>query len=161
VNIDAWPEGSRLICRSVRLAEAIQLTFGEEDGYRYEVFLTDIPGDIRDSDLFHRGHARIEDRVRDGKDCGLENLPFQSFANNEVWLLLVQLAQDLLASSQALLLSGDLKRAEPATLRYRLWHTAARISRHARTTRLRLDRHWPWAQQLVAAFKLLQALPHT
>jgi hypothetical protein len=84
VNIDEWPVGSRLICRSVRLAEAIQLTFGEADGYRYEVFLTDIPGDIRDRDLFHRAHARIEDRVRDAKACGLENLPFQSFANNEV-----------------------------------------------------------------------------
>jgi len=119
VNIDAWPERSRLICRAVRLNEAIQLTFGEDDGFRYEVFLTDIPGDIRDRDLFHRGHARIEDRVRDGKACGLQNLPFQSFANNEVWLLLAQLAQDLLAWSQALLLTGDLKKAEPATLRYR------------------------------------------
>ncbi|MDQ6777231.1 MAG: IS1380 family transposase [Actinomycetota bacterium] len=161
VSIGQWPRGSRLICRAVRLDEAIQLTFGEDDGFRYEVFLTDIPGDIRDRDLFHRGHARIEDRVRDAKACGLENLPFQSFANNQVWLLLVGLAQDLLAWSQAILLSGDLKRAEPQTLRYRLWHTAARISRHARTTRLRLDRHWPWAQQLVAAFTVLQALPHT
>jgi hypothetical protein len=161
VKIDAWPDGSRLICRAVRLAQAIQLTFGEEDGFRYEVFLTDLPGDIRDRDLFHRGHARIEDRVRDGKACGLENLPFQSFANNEVWLLLTQLAQDLLAWSQALLLTGELKRAEPATLRYRLWHTAARISRHARTTRLRLDRHWPWATELAAAFTRLHALPHT
>jgi Transposase DDE domain group 1 len=160
VNIDAWPKRSRLICRAVRLDDAIQLTFGEEDGYRYEVFLTDLPGDIRDRDLFHRGHTRTWDRVRDGKACGLENLPFQGFANNEVWLLLVQLAQDLLAWSQALLLTGDLKRAEPATLRYRLWHTAARISRHARTTRLRLDCHWPWATELAAAFTRLQALQH-
>ncbi len=161
MSIGQWPRGSRLLCRAVRLDEAIQLTFGEDDGFRYEVFLTDIPGDIRDRDLFHRGHARIEDRVRDAKACGLANLPFQSFANNEVWLLLVGLAQDLLAWSQAILLSGDLKRAEPQTLRYRLWHTAARISRHARTTRLRLDRHWPWAAELVAAFKLLQTLQHT
>jgi Transposase DDE domain group 1 len=161
VSLAGWPLGSRLICRAVRLPEAVQLTFGENDGFRYEVFLTDVPGDIRDRDLFHRGHARIEDRVRDAKACGLENFPFQSFANNEVWLLLVQLAQDLLAWSQAILLTGDLKRAEPQTLRYRLWHTAARIARHARTTRLRLDRHWPWAQQLAAAFTALQALPHT
>jgi hypothetical protein len=161
VNIDAWPERSRLICRAVRLDKAIQLTFGEDDGFRYEVFLTDLPGDIRDRDLFHRGHARVEDRVRDGKACGLQNLPFQSFANNEVWLLLAQLAQDLLAWSQALLLTGELKKAEPATLRYRLWHTAARISRHARTTRLRLDRHWPWATELATAFTRLQALQHT
>lgn len=125
------------------------------------MFLTDIPGDIRDRDILYRGHARIEDRVRDGKACGLENLPFQSFADNEVWLLLVQLAQDLLAWTQALPLTGDLKKAEPATLRYRLWHTAARISTPARTTHLRLDRHWPWAKQLVAAFTLLKALPPT
>jgi hypothetical protein len=61
----------------------------KKDGFRYEVFLTDVPGDIRDRDLFHRGHARIEDRVRDARACGLENLPFQSFANDEVWLLCV------------------------------------------------------------------------
>jgi hypothetical protein len=76
-------------------------------------------------------------------------------------LLLVQLAQDLLACSQALLLTGDLARVEPATLRYRLWHTAAKLARHARRTHLRLDRHWPWATQLAAAFTRLQALPRT
>lgn len=66
---------------------------------------------------------------------------------------------DLLAWAQQLLLTGDLAHAEPATLRYRLWHTAAKIARHARQTRLRLDRHWPWAGQLAAAFARLQALP--
>lgn len=88
-------------------------------------------------------------------------MPFREFADNEVWLLLVQIAQDLLAWSQALLLKGDLADAEPATLRYRLWHTAAKLARHARRTHLRLDRHWPWATQLAAAFTRLQALPRT
>ena len=37
----------------------------------------------------HRGHARVEDRIRQAKDCGLANLPFQSFAHNQVWLWLV------------------------------------------------------------------------
>lgn len=161
VKLTSWPTGSRLVCRSVRLAQGTQLGFGQTDGFRYEVFLTDLAGDIRDRDLFQRGHARVEDRIRDAKDVGLRNLPFRSFANNEVWLLLVQLAQDLLAWSQALLLTGDLARAEPATLRYRLWHTAAKLARHARRTHLRLDRHWPWATQLAAAFTRLQALPRT
>ena len=58
-------------------------------------------------------------------------------------------------------MTGDLQRAEPKTLRYRLWHTAARLARHARQTRLRLDRHWPWAGELAAAFARLQALPRT
>jgi hypothetical protein len=159
VNLKAWPAGTRMICRAVRLAEGTQLGFGQTDGFRYEVFLTDIEGDIRDRDLFQRGHARVEDRIRDAKSLGLENLPFRSFKNNEVWLLLVQLAQDLLAWAQALLLTGDLARAEPKTLRYRLWHTAAKLARHARRTHLRLDRHWPWAEALAAAFARLQALP--
>lgn len=143
----------------MRLPEGTQLGFGQTDGFRYEVFLTDLQGDIRDLDAFQRQHARVEDRIRDAKDLGLRNLPFRSFANNEVWLLLTQLAQDLLAWAQQLLLTGDLARAEPDTLRYRLWHTAAKIARHARQTRLRLDRHWPWAGQLAAAFARLQALP--
>jgi hypothetical protein len=157
-KLATWPAGTRLVCRAVRLAQGTQLGFGQTDGFRYEVFLTDRGGDIRDLDLFQREHARVEDRIRDAKDLGLRNLPFQSFACNEVWLLLTQLAQDLLAWSQQLLLSGDLARAEPQTLRYRLWHIAAKIARHARRMRLRLDRHWPWAGQLAAAFTRLQAL---
>ena len=49
--------------------------------------------------------------------------------------------------------------AEPKTLRYRLLHTAGRISRHARRLRLRLQRTWPWAADLVRAFTRLDALP--
>ncbi|HEX5922865.1 MAG TPA: IS1380 family transposase [Baekduia sp.] len=158
-KLAAWPAGTRLICRAVRLPEGFQLGFGQTDGFRYEVLLTDRPGDIRELDAFHRQHARVEDRIRDAKDCGLRNLPFRSFANNEVWLLLVQLAQDLLAWSQQLLLTGELARSEPKTLRYRVWHTAAKIARHARRIHLRLDRHWPWAGELAAAFSRLQALP--
>ena len=158
-KLATWPARTRLICRSVCLAHGTQLGFGQTDGFRYEVFLTDRAGDIRDLDVFQRQHARVEDRIRDAKDLGLRNLPFQSFACNEVWLLLTQLAQDLLAWSQQLLLTDELARAEPQTLRYRLWHTAAKIARHARRTRLRLDRHWPWAVQLAAAFARLQALP--
>jgi hypothetical protein len=68
-------------------------------------------------------------------------------------------AQTLVCWAQALLLDGELARAEPKTLRYRLWHTAGRISRHARRLRLRLQRTWPWAADLVRAFTRLDALP--
>jgi len=47
-------------------------------------------------------------------------------------------------------LTGELAHAESATLRYRLWHIAAKIACHARRTRLRLDRHWPWAGEPAA-----------
>jgi hypothetical protein len=101
-------------------ARGSQLGFGQTDGFRYEVFLTDLQGDIRDLDLFQREHARVKDRIRDAKNLGLRNLPFRSFACNEVWLLLTGLAQDLLAWAQQLLLTGDLARAERKTLRYRM-----------------------------------------
>ena len=61
--------------------------------------------------------------------------------------------------AQTLLLSGELRVAEPKTLRYRLWHVAARIIRHARRVIVRLQRTWPWATALAAAFTRLRALP--
>ena len=58
-----------------------------------------------------------------------------------------------------LLLHGELAHAEPKKLRYRLLHAAARITRSARRTRLRIAEHWPWATDLVTAFDHLTALP--
>ena len=58
-----------------------------------------------------------------------------------------------------LLLDGELATAEPKRLRYRLLHVAARITRSARRTRLRIAAGWPWAAALVAAFTRLAALP--
>ena len=83
------------------------------------------------------------------------NLPFSDFDANDVWLTLVAAAQTLVCWAQALLLDGDLKVAEPKTLRYRLWHAAGRLVHHARRVILRFDRDWPWAGALVAAFRRL------
>jgi hypothetical protein len=72
---------------------------------------------------------------------------------------LVLAARDLTCWAQTLLLSGELRVAEPKTLRYRLWRVAARIVRHARRLIVRLQRSWPWASALAAAFTRLRALP--
>jgi len=124
------------------------------------VFITDQPeANIAMLELRHRQHARVEDRIRAAKATGARNLPFDLWRRNAVWFELVVLALDLVAWAQSLLLDGDLAVAEPKTLRYRLWHTAGRITRHARRVRLRLQRTWPWAGELVAAFTRLRALP--
>src|SRR5215211_6895385 len=107
----------------------------------------------------HRPHAHVEDRIRTAKATGLRNLPFADFGANDAWLTLVGIAQTLVCWAQALLLDGDLKVAEPKTLRYRLWHTAGRIIHHARRVIVRIDRAWPWAADLVTAFGRLRALP--
>ncbi|MGH3100838.1 MAG: transposase [Thermoleophilia bacterium] len=84
---------------------------------------------------------------------------FDRLGRNAVWLELVLAAQDLVCFTQTLLLDGDLAIAEPKTLRYRLWHVAARTVRHARRLILRLQASWPWAAQLARAFARLRALP--
>jgi DDE family transposase len=164
LNLDlavaGWPTGTRAICRRERPHPGAQLTFTDADGWRFQVFITDQSDpNITTLELRHRQHARVEDRIRAAKATGARNLPFDLWRRNAVWLELVLLALDLVAWTQSLLLDGDLAVAEPKTLRYRLWHVAGRISRHARRVRLRLQRTWPWAGELVAAFTRLRALP--
>jgi len=159
LELAGWPAGSRAICRRERAHPGAQLSLIDRDGWRHQVFMTDQEGELAELDLRHRGHARIEDRVRCAKQIGLENLPFREFAANEVWLELSLVAQDLLAWTKRLALEDELARAEPKRLRYRLLHQAGRIVRSGRRTRLRLERSWPWAQALVAAFERVRALP--
>ncbi len=55
--------------------------------------------------------------------------------------------------------TGSPQLARLPTLRYRLFHTAARIVRHGRQTLVKLQADWPWAQPLVDAFDRLDQLP--
>jgi hypothetical protein len=157
-----WPEGIRAICRRERPhpGAAHKLAFTDAAGHRFQVFITNQPDpDPAILEARHRPHAHVEDRIRTAKASGLRNLPFAGFAANDAWLTLVCIAQTLVCWAQALLLDGDLKVAEPKTLRYRLWHTAGRIIHHARRVIVRIDRAWPWAADLVTAFGRLRALP--
>ena len=159
VDLSTWPEGSRLIARRTKLKEGDQQSFADHDGYRLAIFLADGNASVPELDLDHRGHAHVEGHIRQGKDCGLANLPFKSFAHNEAWLWLAMLAQDIVAWTQALCLKDDARAWELKRLRYRLLHQSGRIARHARRRTLRLARDWPWSSQLAAAFARLQALP--
>lgn len=160
VDLSAWPEGSRLICRRERAHPGAQLSLVDTDGWRHTCFLTDRAGaDLACLDRDHRAHAHVEQRIEDSKALGLAKLPFRSFQMNAAWMQLVLAAQDLLAYAKALTLEGDLAKAKPKTLRYRLLHQAGRLARSGRRTRLRLARDWPWAEELVAACRRLDALP--
>jgi hypothetical protein len=96
--------------------------------------------------------------IRCAKDTGLDHFPSRSFAINTAWLSVVMLAVDLIAWTQHLLLHGHLAKAEPKTLRYRLLHVAARLTRGQRRLWLRIQRSWPWAHDLAAAFARLETL---
>jgi hypothetical protein len=61
---------------------------------------------------------------------------------------------------QLIALDGDLARAEPRTLRYRLLHAAARLTRGGRRRHLKIAATWPWAGAVVTAWARVTALPH-
>ena len=113
--------------------------------------------DIAALELRHRGHARVEDRVRTWKDCGLANLPFDGFCANEAWVALSLIAGALLAWSQMICFDGALAKAEPKTMRYRVLHVAAVLAHRGRDLIVHLDETWPWASELATAFTRLRA----
>jgi len=160
IDLSLWPAGSRLICRRERAHPGAQLSFTDHDGHRFQAFLTDQPdADIAVLERRQRQRARVEDHIRNDKDTGLSKLPFRDFQMNQLWLYLVLIAHDLIRWTQALLLTGELAKAEPKRLRYRLLHIAARLAFHGRRARLRLQHTWPWARELAAAFQKLKTLP--
>jgi hypothetical protein len=158
-----YPPGTRILLRRERPHPGAQLSvFEDRDGWRYQCIATDTAaGQLAFLDARHRAHARVEDRIRTGKDTGLGRFPSRTFTINAAWLTVVMLAVDLLAWTQTILLHDDpaLVRAEPRTLRYRLLHVAARLTRGGRRLRLRLDQRWPWATALTRAFARCAALP--
>jgi Transposase DDE domain group 1 len=160
-SLAGYPARTRVIVRRERPHPGAQLdAFEERDGWRYTAFGTDTAfGQLAQLDARHRAHARVEDRIRCAKDTGLDHFPSRSFAINSAWLTVVILAVDLIAWTQHLLLHGHLARAEPKTLRYRLLRVAARLTRGGRRCWLRIQRTWPWARDLAAAFARLAALP--
>jgi hypothetical protein len=161
LDLSAWPTGTRAICRREEPHPGAQLTFTDIEGYRFQVFITDqTDDDIAYLEARHRNHARVEDRIRCAKDTGLRNFPCGDFDRNQAWLELILMAQDLFAWMQILCLTGEARNWEPKRMRYRLLHMAGRMVRSGRRLTLRLQRTWPWVDDLVQAFARLRALPH-
>jgi hypothetical protein len=159
LDLKSWPSGTRAFVRREEPHPGAQFNLFDGDGWRYQVFICDSTDpDISYLEARHRGHARVEDRIRCAKDTGLRRLPFPEFENNACWVELVLMAQDLLAFTQGLVLKDDLAKAEPKRLRYTVLHTAGRLTTSARVTTLHLQKEWPWAKRLAEAFALLRSL---
>jgi hypothetical protein len=163
IDAAGWPDGTRFLVRRERPHPGAQLSlFDTIEGWRHQMVATDTPagnGSIQFLEARHRAHARVEDRIRTGKDTGFGRFPSRVFAINQAWLQLALTGIDLLAWTQILLLDANLARAEPKKLRYRLLHVAARTTRTARRTRLAIAADWPWTDALTSAFHRLAALP--
>jgi Transposase DDE domain group 1 len=164
----SWPEKMRIFARRERPHPGAQLTlFEAEDGWRYTLWVTNRPAATRGwlgqpayIDAAHRVHARVEDAIRTGKDCGIGKYPSTSLAMNKAWQAAALTAATLLAWLKLLALDGTLAKAEPKTLRYRILHAAARLTRGGRQRRLNIAATWPWAADIITAWDRISALPH-
>jgi hypothetical protein len=166
-QLRAWPAAMRVFARRERPHPGAQLTLLEaEDGWRYSLWVTNRDADTRGwlgqtayVDAAHRVHARVEDVIRTGKDCGLGHFPSHDFKINAAWLTASMTAQIQLAWLKLLALDGDLAKAEPKTLRYRVLHAAARLVRGGRRRCLKIQATWPWADAITTAWQRIDALP--
>jgi hypothetical protein len=167
-QLAGWPEKMRIFARRERPHPGAQLTlFEAEDGYRYVLWVTNLPATARGwranpayIDAAHRVHARVEDGIRTGKDCGIGRFPSHDFAFNQAWMSASLTAATLLAWLKLIALDGALARAEPKTLRYRVLHAAARLVRGGRRRQLKIAATWPWADAITAAWTRIAALAH-
>jgi hypothetical protein len=158
VDLSDWPAGTRLIVRREPLHPGAQQTLFPSSEFRYWGHYTDQAGDPVTLDATMRAHAHVEDHIRRLKDSGLCRFPFSDLDANRAWLAAVCFAGDLVRWFQLLCLTGHLARAEPKTLRWRLWHAPARLIRHARRDIVRILDGWPDADAILAAHTRIAAL---
>ena len=156
-----WPADMRILVRRENPHPGAQLSlFEQHEGKRYQVTATSTPGgQVQFLEARHRTQARAEARIRCGKATGLRHLPSRNYQVNTAWCQAASIACDLLAWLRLLALDGDLARAEPKTLRYRILHAAGRIVRGQRRRYLRIPPSWPWARDISQAVTRIMALP--
>jgi Transposase DDE domain group 1 len=121
--------------------------------WRHHAVFTDSPLSMLEAERDHRRHAIIEQVIADLKNSALAHLPSGHFAANSAWLVLAAMAFNLTRAAGALASAFHAK-ATTATIRRQLINVAARITRSARRSTLRLPTAWPWAeawQQLFTA----------
>ena len=96
--------------------------------------------------------------MKERKICGAANLPSTDWNRNSAWRQFAALACTLNAWLRHLALDGDLAKAEPKGLRYRLLGAPARHIVHARHRTLLIPPGWTWAADLATGWERLQAL---
>ena len=77
LDLSEWPPGMRVIVRAERPHPGAQLSFTDSDGNRLTAFATNTKGgQLADLELAAPARrARCEDRIRNAKETGLNNLP--------------------------------------------------------------------------------------
>ncbi|HEV2257990.1 MAG TPA: transposase [Streptosporangiaceae bacterium] len=152
-----WPGGLRWIARRVKPSRRHLpnlIGYERKTGWKYSITCTNIPGTgisgvpgshhPQYTGTVHREHAVAETGgVRTAKAMGLRNL--QDMAGQ---LRLGHHGEHRRRPGRLDRLLGhcddaDLRDADPATLRYRIWHISARLAHQARQRILKISPGWP------------------
>ena len=145
----------RLIVRRVKPAPGSQLALFAK--YSYHGFITDRDGEMLELEADHRGHAEIENAIRDLKyGVGLNHLPSGRFAANDAWLAVQAMAHNLARWTARIGLGEQIVTTK--TLRRRVLALARRLTRSARRLTLHLPDRWPWEEQFSCALARLRAI---
>lgn len=158
-RLETWPEDLRLIVSRTPRPEGNQPALDEDPDWQYGAFVTNtIGGQLQWLDARHRTQAHVEDNIKELKAMGAAKLPTADAGRNAAWLQLAALAVTLTAWLRHLALDGQLKRAEPKMLRFRLLAVPARYITHARARIVKLPDSWAWTQDLIDAWTRIHAL---
>jgi hypothetical protein len=148
----------RLIVRRVKPTPGGQLALLTL--YDYHAFITDRDGDMLELESDHRGHAEIENAIRDLKEgVALKHFPSGRFGANGAWLAVQVVAHNVARWSARIGLGAGIITTK--TLRRRLFGLPGRLTRSARRVTLHLPQHWPWAEAFRLALARLRAIPLT
>jgi hypothetical protein len=155
---------ARLIVRRVRDANPEHVHVNAQGElfrvWRHHAVFTDSPLPMLAAEADHRRHAIVEQVIADLKSSALAHLPSGSFAANSAWLVLAAMAFNLTRAAGALASTFHAK-ATTATLRRQLISVAARVTRSARRSTLRLPAAWPWADTWQRLFTAATGPPAT
>jgi hypothetical protein len=122
-----------------------------EGMYSYGAIITN-RSDLNTQELvrWHRQRCNCENHIKELKNgFGLASLPSGDFFVNAVYLRIMTLAFNLIASIKQMVLPESWATCTLKTLRYRLLGVPALVVRHARRLILRLARSWPWRDILI------------
>ena len=155
---------ARLIVRRVRDANPEHVHVNAQGElfrvWRHHAIFTDSPLPMLTAEADHRRHAIIEQVIADLKNSALAHLPSGHFAANSAWLVLAAIAFNLTRATGTLA-STFHANATTATLRRQLINVAARVTRSARRSTLRLPLAWPWAAAWQQMFTAATGPPDT
>ena len=149
-----WVQPSRYVVKR-ELAE----TKAGELYWKYHATVTNDPErSAREVVVWHLQHANMENAIKEHKSgFGLEKLPTQKFHANWAYLLLGQLAFNLVAWFKRLVLPPGYQRATIKTIRHHLFNLAGKLVHTARQVFLVISDSYRY--QPVWQFAM-QRLPH-